>query len=83
VHSLSKLQPAAGHCNITSCSHNLPVAAPGQVLLEEGGRHIPVTIRGLSPNGYLLVRRLLLTICFLNADVLSPPCLSAPTATSW
>ncbi|PRW20579.1 biotin-- ligase 2-like [Chlorella sorokiniana] len=25
-----------------------------QVLLEEGGRHIPVTIRGLSPNGYLL-----------------------------
>lgn len=31
-------------------------ALPMQVLLEEGGRQIPVTIRGLSPNGYLLVR---------------------------
>ena len=30
-------------------------APPAQVQLEEGGGLVPVTIRGLSPNGYLLV----------------------------
>ena len=32
------------------------VPACAQVHLEEGGQRTPVTIRGLSANGYLLVR---------------------------
>lgn len=49
--------PGCSDCALPSECAGLP-----QVVLEEGERRIPVTIRGLSPNGYLLVRRL--TTCF-------------------
>lgn len=43
-------------CSLAALCAICLAALPMQVLLEEGGRQIPVTIRGLSPNGYLLVR---------------------------